>query len=40
MTDTDIEPRNQFILDCEEAISMENSAWIAELIKAENKDPA
>ena len=33
MTDSDVEQRNRFILDCEEAISIENSAWIAETAK-------
>ena len=32
-TDSDTEARNQFILDCEEAISIENSAWMAEMTK-------
>jgi len=32
-TDKDFQERNQFILDCEEAISIENSAWMAELTK-------
>jgi hypothetical protein len=32
-TDKDIKERSQFILDCEEAISIENSAWMAELTK-------
>ena len=32
-TDADIQERNQFILDCEEAISVENSAWMAEWTK-------
>jgi hypothetical protein len=32
-TDTNTQERNQFILDCEEAISVENSAWMAEWIK-------
>ncbi len=30
-TDADTEERNQFICDCEGAISIENSAWMAEL---------
>lgn len=30
-TETDTKERNQFICDCEEAISIENSAWMAEL---------
>ena len=29
-TDADTDERNQFILDCEAAISVENSAWMAE----------
>lgn len=33
MSDGDVEQRNRFILDCEEAISIENSAWIAETTK-------
>ena len=33
MTDSDVEQRNRFILDCEDAISIENSAWIAETAK-------
>jgi multisubunit Na+/H+ antiporter MnhG subunit len=32
-TDKDFQERNQFILDCEEAISIENGAWMAELTK-------
>lgn len=32
-TDADAEERNQFILDCEEVISIENSAWMAEVAK-------
>ncbi|MGD2084731.1 MAG: DUF4231 domain-containing protein [Candidatus Aminicenantes bacterium] len=30
-TETDTKERNQFICDCEDAISIENSAWMAEL---------
>ncbi len=37
MTDTHAKQRNRFILDCEEAISIENSAWMAELIKVKKK---
>lgn len=37
-TDEDIQERNQFILDCEDAISVENSAWMAEWIKDQKKD--
>ena len=33
MTDGDAEQRNRFILDCEEAISIENSAWMAKTTK-------
>ncbi|MCK5543886.1 MAG: DUF4231 domain-containing protein [Desulfobulbaceae bacterium] len=33
MTDRDAEQRNRFILDCEEAISIENSAWMAKTTK-------
>lgn len=33
LSDTDLEQRNQFILDCEITISIENSAWMAELTK-------
>ncbi len=32
-TDSDLMERNQFILDCEESISIENRAWMAELTK-------
>jgi hypothetical protein len=31
--DSDVEARNKFILSCEEAISIENSAWMAEWLK-------
>jgi len=34
-TDADTEERNKFIQDCEEAISVENSAWMAEWTKKE-----
>ncbi len=37
-TDANIEERNQFILDCEEAISVENSAWMAEWTKDRKKE--
>ena len=32
-TDADKDERNKFIIECEEVISIENSAWMAELIK-------
>ena len=32
-TDADKEERNKFIIECEEVISIENSAWMAEMIK-------
>lgn len=32
-TDTDTKERNEFILECEEVISIENSAWMAEMAK-------
>lgn len=34
-TDADVDDRNNFILACEEAISIENSAWMAEWTKKE-----
>jgi hypothetical protein len=40
-SDSDVEARNKFILICEEAISIENSAWMAEWIrKASDKSPS
>jgi hypothetical protein len=36
-TDADQEERNKFILDCEEAISIENNAWMAEWTKKPSK---
>jgi hypothetical protein len=36
-TDSNVQERNQFILDCEEAISVENSAWMAEWTKDRKK---
>ena len=34
-TDTDTDERNEFIRECEEVISIENSAWMAEMAKSE-----
>ncbi|MGD9159284.1 MAG: DUF4231 domain-containing protein [Desulfobacteraceae bacterium] len=36
-TDTDKDDRDKFILDCEDAISIENNAWMAEITKVRNK---
>lgn len=32
-TDADTDERNKFIIECEEVISIENSAWMAEMVK-------
>jgi len=32
-TEANIEERNKFIIECEEVISIENSAWMAEMVK-------
>ncbi len=39
-TDADTEQRNRFIVDCESVISVENSAWMAELGDARQRKPA
>lgn len=32
-TDTHVAEKNEFVIKCEEAVSIENSAWMAELVK-------
>lgn len=40
MTDANIEERNKFILDCEQIISIENNAWMAEMVKEKKETVA